>query len=181
MEFYSYLWLRENESPYYVGKGSGDRAFRKHQNGGRILYPPKEKSQIFIFPQDSEADAFESERALIWLFGRKDIGTGYLRNFTDGGENPPNAKGKRRSAATLQKMRAAQQGHRGNRGSKRSEATKDKMRLAQLGRTKGKPWTAARRAAGQPHRTPEEKAHLSVTMKAIRATKTWSGHPKPAF
>jgi len=34
----------------------------------------------------SEADALESEIALIDLFGRKDKGTGCLRNFTDGGD-----------------------------------------------------------------------------------------------
>ena len=34
----------------------------------------------------SEAEAFESEIALIELFGRKDNGTGCLRNLTNGGE-----------------------------------------------------------------------------------------------
>ena len=134
MKFYSYVWIRENDSPYYVGKGCGDRAFKKHTNGGRVLYPPKDRSRIFIFPQDSETGAFESERDLIWLFGRKNIGTGCLRNLTDGGENPPNALGKKRSAETRQKMSVAQKGHRGNWGSKRSEETKGKMSHAQIGK-----------------------------------------------
>ena len=82
MDFYSYLWLRKNDQPYYVGKGTGNRAF-KSVKGHR---PPKDRGRIIIFPQDSEADAFESEIALIWLFGRKDIGTGCLHNQTDGGD-----------------------------------------------------------------------------------------------
>jgi hypothetical protein len=35
---------------------------------------------------ESEVLAFESEKALIELFGRKDNNTGILRNLTDGGE-----------------------------------------------------------------------------------------------
>lgn len=87
MEFYSYLWLRKDDSPYYVGKGSGRRAFKKQ---GHSVNPPKDLTKIVIFPQDTEADAFESEMALIWLFGRKDLGTGCLRNLTAGGEGGSN-------------------------------------------------------------------------------------------
>ena len=85
MKFYSYLWLREDGTPYYAGKGKGNRAFTK--NNHRVP-PPKDHSCILIFPQENEADAFESEMAIIALFGRKDLGTGWLRNLTDGGENP---------------------------------------------------------------------------------------------
>jgi hypothetical protein len=87
-QFYSYLWLREDGTPYYAGKGSGRRAFIRRENH----WPPKDPTRIALFPQDSEADAFESEIALIALFGRKDIGTGILQNRTTGGENPPRAK-----------------------------------------------------------------------------------------
>jgi hypothetical protein len=75
--FYTYVWLRENGTPYYVGKGKKDRAYRKGS-------PPRE--HIVLYPAQSEADAFETEVALIWYYGRKDLGTGCLRNFTNGGE-----------------------------------------------------------------------------------------------
>jgi hypothetical protein len=84
MNFYSYLWLREDGSPYYVGKGKGNRAFRGRRNGGHLPHPIKDR--VVIFPMLNEAEAFESEMALIELFGRKDNGTGILRNLTDGGE-----------------------------------------------------------------------------------------------
>jgi len=83
MQFYSYLWLREDGTPYYVGKGSGNRAFVR---GSHHCSPPKDKSRILIFPMLNEAEAIESEIAIITLFGRKDLGIGCLRNFTDGGD-----------------------------------------------------------------------------------------------
>lgn len=82
-QFYSYLWLREDGTPEYVGKGTGKRAYIR---GSHHLCPPKDKSLILIFPQDNEADAIQSEKDLISLFGRKDLGTGILRNFTAGGD-----------------------------------------------------------------------------------------------
>lgn len=87
--FYSYMWLRSNQTPYYVGKGCGNRAFYKRS---RRVAPPADAVRIIIFPMDSEELAFESEKALIALFGRKDIGTGILHNMTDGGDNPPRSK-----------------------------------------------------------------------------------------
>lgn len=81
-QYYSYLWLRDDTSPYYVGKGVGRRAFISH---GRIS-PPKDHSRILIFLHSSEAEAFASEIAFIEWFGRKDLGVGCLRNLTDGGE-----------------------------------------------------------------------------------------------
>jgi len=79
MTFYTYMWLREDGTPYYVGKGHGHRAFRKG-------CPFKERIIVQEWP--SEADAFKGEQLLIALYGRKDLGTGILRNRTDGGEGP---------------------------------------------------------------------------------------------
>ncbi len=84
MRFYTYLWLRSNGTPYYVGKGRGNRVYNSHPHHR----PPKDRTRIIIFPMLNEAEAFESEKALIELFGRKDSGTGILRNLTDGGEGP---------------------------------------------------------------------------------------------
>ena len=86
--FYTYLWLRNDGTPYYVGKGRGDRAF----SGPHTVHRPIERERILIQEWPSEAEAFEAEIFLIAFYGRKDIGTGILRNLTDGGEGSSGLK-----------------------------------------------------------------------------------------
>ena len=82
--FYVYTYLREDRTPYYVGKGSGERAFKKW---GKGIKPPKDLSRIVIVEDNlDEQTAFDLERKLIAEYGRKDLGTGILYNMTDGGE-----------------------------------------------------------------------------------------------
>ena len=83
--FYTYLWLREDGTPYYAGKGSGNRAYHHHK---RIGGKAPTKDRVIVYPADSETDAFETEIALIWYYGRKDLGLGCLCNNADGGEGP---------------------------------------------------------------------------------------------
>ena len=77
MTFYTYIWVREDGTPYYVGKGSGNRAFRK---GSPTI------DRVFLQEYPDESAAFAAESFLISFYGRKDLGTGCLRNLTDGGE-----------------------------------------------------------------------------------------------
>ena len=85
---YTYVWLREDGTPYYVGKGSGSRAYKTHKRHG--CAPPL--GRVVFYIAKDEAEAFENEIALIWYYGRKLLGTGCLRNMTDGGENPPKSR-----------------------------------------------------------------------------------------
>jgi len=88
-EYYIYAYLREDKTPYYIGKGKGDRAFIKNRKGTK---PPKDKSRIIFLKQKlTEEEAFKHEIYMIAVLGRKDIGTGILRNKTDGGEGPSGA------------------------------------------------------------------------------------------
>lgn len=123
--FYAYVWLREDGTAYYVGKGTGDRAYIKstHRVGC-----PREIERVIIYPSQSESDAFETEIALIWYYGRKDLGTGCLRNLTDGGENPP--KGMRKGKHHNQDSR--EQISKSLMGKKASEDTKLKMKTSAL-------------------------------------------------
>ncbi len=102
--FYTYLWLREDGTPYYVGKGKGIRGFsvRTHR-----IHPPAELSRIITQEYESEADALFAEKFLIAAYGREDLSTGTLLNLTDGGDQPPSAKGLKRSKETIAKFVAS--------------------------------------------------------------------------
>ena len=78
------MYLREDGTPYYVGKFSHlKRVFEKTTHN-----VPVPKDRTFILTQEfpSEVDVIAAEIFLIAYYGRKDKGTGLLRNLTDGGE-----------------------------------------------------------------------------------------------
>lgn len=81
--YYVYMYLREDLTPYYVGKGKYKRAFIKSVNHN----PPADKNLIFFVKENvSEQEAFYWEMYYINKYGRKDNNTGVLRNLTDGGK-----------------------------------------------------------------------------------------------
>ena len=139
MEYYTYAYLREDRTPYYIGKGKGNRAYRRRNKG---IKPPKDKSRILILKKNlTEEEAFRYEVYMIAVFGRKDLGTGILHNKTNGGDGSSgrianeqtrkkqsiSLKGKPRSEETKRKISETM------KGKTHSEETKRKMSESQKG------------------------------------------------
>jgi hypothetical protein len=145
-EYYTYAYLREDKTPYYIGKGKGNRIYYTYKR----IKPPKDKSRIIFLKQNlTEQEAFKHEIYMIEVLGRKDLRTGILRNKTDGGDG---ASGAIISEETKKKISDALKGRLTSEETRRkiSEANKNpseetirKMSEAQKGKI---PWNK-----GKPH------------------------------
>jgi hypothetical protein len=102
--FYVYAYIRKsNLTPYYIGKGIDKRVLGRH-----YVSIPKDLTKIVILEQGlTEIGALAIERRMIKWWGRQDIGTGVLRNKTDGGEG---VSGMRHSDKSKHAIRLGQVG-----------------------------------------------------------------------
>jgi hypothetical protein len=146
MHYYTYAYLREDRTPYYIGKGTGNRIYSTN----RRIKPPKDKSKVIYLKQNlTEEEAFRHEIYMIAVFGRKDLGTGILQNLTDGGEGvggrilsqesrrkiSASSKGKTFSEEHKMKIGAASKGRNTMLGKTHSEETRKKMSEERKGKT----------------------------------------------
>lgn len=104
--YYVYAYLRSKNSktasagsPYYIGKGKGNRAFVRHH--GKI---PDRDHIIVLIKNISHHHSVEIEKALISYYGRKDLGSGILINKTDGGDGLHNPSPETRKLMSEAKM-----------------------------------------------------------------------------
>jgi hypothetical protein len=193
--FYVYAYLREDCSPYYVGKGSGRRRFKR---GGRPCPVPSDETRIIVLAENLiEAEAFRLEVLLIAFWGRKDLGTGRLHNQSDGGTGTTGRiitaemrarlsavnTGKRHTAEARLKISAAGTGRvrsaeaKAKTGAARRGVPLSAEHRAKLAEAKrGKPRTALTRAKisaarrGKP-KSPETRARMSEAAKIREAAR----------
>ena len=154
MHYYTYAYLREDRTPYYIGKGKEDRIYSKQKN----IKPPKDKSRILYLKQNlTEEEAFKHEIYMIDVFGRKDLGTGILHNRTDGGEG---SSGCIPSEETKRKLSEV------NKGKIVSEETRKKISETSKGKTLSEEHIKKISEANKGHAVSEEtKRKLSEAHK----------------
>lgn len=171
MDFYVYLHRKATTGEiFYVGKGSGYRAKIPKRNN--VLWHSivaKHGYTVEIAASGlQEWYAFELEKDLIALHGRRDTGHGPLANFCDGGKGAAGiseetrarkrlaALGFKHSAATKAKLSLLKTGQPSQaKGIARSEEVKEKLRAANAGKPsafKGRTHTEAVKDAGRQRR-----------------------------
>ena len=176
MNYYTYAFLREDGTPYYIGKGSGMRMYSKCSR--TIGMPPRER--IIKLKQNlTEEQAFAHEKYLIAILPN-------LYNLTEGGEG---ASGHKKSdefkqlqsermrennpmsnPEVIEKMRQSKIGSkqsqetidkraetiRGNGGVKLTKEQKEKISRGNKGKSKSEAHKQALREAQQRRRQREK-------------------------
>jgi hypothetical protein len=164
--FYVYAFLRKDGTPYYIGKGQGRRIDSRAGRSSRL--PPKDQRRVLIGGL-TEAESFEYEIALISLLGRKDQGTGCLRNLTDGGDGTCGAV---RSPETRARMSAASRNRSPEHRAKINAANKGRTispeHRAKINAALRNPSaeTRAKMSAAASNRSPETRAKIGAANKA---------------
>lgn len=185
--FYVYAYLRtEDLTPYYIGKGHGNRAWQRCHS----VVVPKDLSRIVMLEQNlTELGALAIERRMIRWYGRQDLGTGILRNQTDGGEGSagiiPWNRGKKTGSyltkAGRKKVSDANKGVPKNHGAKVSAGLKGKpkseehkRKLSEAGRG-NVPWNKGKTGVQESARkgvkvSDEVRAKMSEAHKGKKNT-----------
>lgn len=170
------MYLRETDhTPYYIGKGTGRRAYVRQ----RVTPRPEDELRICILKENlTSEEALNFETKLIAYYGRKDIGTGILRNMTDGGDGASGRtyqfteehkaklrKPKNWSAAGLKKISDTNSGRPAwNKGIPMSAEQKEKLLNANLGKTRS---LESRRKQSESSKGHPGVVHTDVTKKRL--------------
>jgi hypothetical protein len=175
-----YEWRREEGTPYYIGIGRPQRPY----TGRRSCGPPPPADRIVILHEGLDWEkACEIERELIAFYGRKDLGTGILRNLTDGGDGASSPseetrakisrsqKGKKLSSKHKQKLLKA------NTGRKCPERVREKISKSLLGKKLSEEAKAKISEANRGRKRSEEiRERMSGKSSSRYTPRNWYHH-----
>lgn len=156
-EYYIYMYLDQDNIPFYIGKGKDQRYLVSHHLSkeyvnsllkNKIRKVGKDNIKIHFLHKDlTEEESFYWERYWIKYIGRRDKKEGTLCNLTDGGEgisgNTRSEELRKRLSKNVKDAWRIRGGHSeesikkmilSRTGSKRSEETKQRMSLAAIKR-----------------------------------------------
>jgi hypothetical protein len=187
--YYVYAYLREDGTPYYIGKGIGQRAWRHCRND--VIHPPADQSRIVLLEQNlTNVGSLALERRMIRWYGRIDNNTGILRNKTDGGDGRSGHQGiknKGWSEEAKEKRRGAGNPMFGKTGAHHHNFGQDiftdevKQRIGDKQRGVPKPAVSAalkQRGGGPTHplygRTPSNKGKTVPKYQCVKCG-NWMG------
>jgi len=168
--YYVYQYLREDGTPYYIGKGKGNRLYSKKHS----VNLPTDKNRIQIISDNlSQENARLLEIELIAKYGRKDLGTGILRNKTDGGEGCSNPSAEiRKKMSDANKGKVLSETHLQKLKEPRSEEYKAKLRKPKPPRTEEHCRNISLAQSGKKRKplSDETKAKISAARKGKPGT-----------
>lgn len=126
--YYTYAYLREDGTPYYVGKGCRDRAYNVYSHKKNGIHVPLNKNRIIFLKRNlTEEESIKHEQYMIFVLGRKDLETGILRNKTNGGDG---ASGAIRTEKHKSRVRGQ---NNGNSRTNRAKRNPNKLRTINNG------------------------------------------------
>ena len=163
--YYVYQYIREDQTPYYIGKGKANRINEAHA----LPLPIKER-RVMIAENLSEQAAFDLEIELIAKYGRKDLGTGILRNLTDGGDGASGYRYTEERKQAYSKRMKKTNAKRKQEGWEYPESARKAISEMQKGVPKPKEWVD-NVAAALNNRTEEEKADWKAKISAANKGK----------
>ena len=135
--YYTYAYLREDGTPYYVGRGKHHKGYKYKRvidKSHTCPIPPVER-RLILKDNMSLNDAQKHEEYLIYIYGTKWDGTGILRNLVKDSRGG-SIKGRKLSEETKRKMSLAMK-KRWADGGFDNEEYKQKVSKLRKGRKNG--------------------------------------------